>query len=307
MFRPNNGPASEWVGIPCALMVLKPSPTDRCDANKIRNRHQCIREVIQEFPFPGYMEPMLDAYDSIMENCLKLLPTGSRILDFGAGPCEKAAVLTRIGFRCAAVDDLTDNWHQIGDNRNKLCKFAKEQKVELFVADHVPNDLRQESFDMVMLHDVIEHFADSPRSLLLDLVEILRPGGYLYITVPNAVNLRKRLLVLLGRTNYPAYPAYFWSGKVWRGHKREYVKSDLAQLCEFLGLEMVLLKGQHHRLRTLPLWARKLYKLTIGQVDSLRDTVALIGRKGPDWRPGEITPDQYRQIQQRESTYQFGC
>src|SRR5271168_4874315 len=92
-------------------------------------RRRCIRDVIREFPFPGYMEPMLDAYDSIMENCSKLLPAGSRILDFGAGPCEKAAVLTRIGYRCTAVDDLTDDWHQIGDNREKLCKFAKGQKV----------------------------------------------------------------------------------------------------------------------------------------------------------------------------------
>jgi hypothetical protein len=135
----------------------------------------------------------------------------------------------------------------------------------------------------------------------------LRNGGYLYITVPNAVNLRKRFLVLSGRTNYPRYPAYFWSGEVWRGHKREYVKDDLAQLCEYLGLQRVLLKGQHHRMRALPRWTRRPFKATIGRIDSLRDTLALIGRKPHDWKPVEMTPDDYKQIRQRETSYQFDC
>lgn len=278
-----------------------------CNAVTESKRRQCISDVLQGFPLPGYMEPVLDSYDAIAGNCLQLLCPGSRILDFGSGPCEKAAVLSRLGYRCTAVDDLKDDWHQIGGNREKICRFAKEYGVELIVADHLPIHLRQTPFDMVMIHDVIEHFADSPRSLLLDLVRALRNGGYLYITVPNAVNLRKRLLVLSGRTNYPRYPAYFWSGEVWRGHKREYVKDDLAQLCEYLGLQRVLLKGQHHRMRALPPWTRRPFKATIGRIDSLRDTLALIGRKPHDWKPVEMTPDDYKQIRQRETSYQFDC
>lgn len=268
-------------------------------------RHQSIEEVMREFPFPGYMESKWHAYNSIATNCLSLLPPGARILDFGAGPCDKAAVLSRIGYNCSAVDDLEDDWHQIGSNRDKLCEFARSHRVELSVSDRVPPEFAQSSFDMVMLHDIIEHFADSPRSLLLELIGLLRPGGYLYITVPNAVNLRKRLLVLSGQTNYPRYAAYFWSGNTWRGHKREYVKDDLAQLCKYLGLRQVLLKGQHHRMRAIPRSARPLYLSTLGRVDSLRDTVALIGQKPQDWRAPEITPAEYKEIRQRETSYQF--
>jgi SAM-dependent methyltransferase len=279
-------------------MAIRNSATDE-------TRRRSIEEVMRAFPFPGYMEAMRDAYDEVTANCVRFVPAGSRILDFGAGPCEKAAILARLGYQCTAVDDLNDDWHQIGNNREKIREFAKAQNVELIVADTVPGSLRRGSFAMVMIHDVIEHFANSPRALLLDLIELLEPGGYLYVTVPNAVNMRKRLLVLSGRTNYPRYPAYFWSGELWRGHKREYVKDDLAQLCEFLGLRPVLLGGQHHRLGALPHWARGLYRFTIGRVDSLRDTLALIAQKPPDWKPVEIGADQYRKIRQRENFYQF--
>ena len=53
--------------------------------------------VAGEFPFPGYMEPRRRAYQSIAVNCLRFLAPGARILDFGAGPCDSTAVLTRMG------------------------------------------------------------------------------------------------------------------------------------------------------------------------------------------------------------------
>src|SRR5437588_621851 len=104
----------------------------------------------------------------------------------------------RLGFQCTAIDDLSDGWHLQGSNRHRIETFARGSGVKLLVSDSVPNDL-DGGFDMVMIHDVIEHIADSPRELLLRLIGLLRTGGYLYVTVPNAVNLRKRLLVLCGR------------------------------------------------------------------------------------------------------------
>jgi SAM-dependent methyltransferase len=265
----------------------------------------CIQQVAAEFPFPGYMEARKHAYHSIAANCIRLLPSGARILDFGAGPCDSTAVLARMGYCCTAVDDLQDEWHGLGSNRASIQKFAGNAGVKLIVSDRLPHTLSNESFDMVMLHDVIEHFADSPRELLLNLIGLLRSGGYLYISVPNAVNLRKRLLVLSGRTNYPRFPAYYWSGSCWRGHKREYVKNDLELLCSYLGLTPVLLKGEHHRLDALPRWSQGLYRITLGRIDSLRETLSLIGKKGTNWKPAEITAAGLRQIRQRETAYRF--
>jgi SAM-dependent methyltransferase len=265
----------------------------------------CIREVMWEFPFQGYMEARRPAYETITANCANLLPPGSRILDFGAGPCDTSAVLARMGFQCTAIDDLNDDWHTCGANRDRIQRFARTAGVDLIVTDRVPNWLVADSFDMVMIHDVIEHIADSPRDLLLKLIGLLRTGGYLYITVPNAVNLRKRLLVLSGRTNYPRFPAYYWSCPLWRGHKREYVKGDLSLICEYLGLKRILLRGEHHRLTSLPYWSQRFYRMTIGRIDSLRETLALIGQKGPSWSPLEFTPGILQEIRQRETPYRY--
>jgi 2-polyprenyl-3-methyl-5-hydroxy-6-metoxy-1,4-benzoquinol methylase len=281
------------------------SMAHRASPVSFAEQQTCIDEVTREFPFPGYMEARGNAYHSIAANCTRLLSPGAKILDFGAGPCDSTAVLARMGFNCTAIDDLNDDWHGLGSNRQQIRSFARTAGIDLIVSDRIPQTLATDSFDMVMIHDVIEHFADSPHELLLRLIRLLKIGGYLYISVPNAVNLRKRLLVLSGRTNYPRFPAYYWSGSCWRGHKREYVKGDLELLCSYLGLNPVLLRGEHHRLDALPRWSQGLYKMTIGRIDSLRETLSLIGQKGADWRPAEITSDDLRQIRQRETSYRF--
>lgn len=278
-----------------------PSVTDRI----VPDIQSCTDAVAREFPFPGYMEARNHAYRSIAANCIRFLGPGARILDFGAGPCDSTAVLARMGFHCTAVDDLQDGWHGLGTNRARIRAFAENAGVDLIVSDRLPQSLSKESFDMVMLHDVIEHFADSPRDLLQSLIGLLKPDGYLYISVPNAVNLRKRLLVLSGRTNYPRFPAFYWSGPCWRGHKREYVKGDLELLCIYLGLNPVLLRGEHHRLDALPRSSQGLYRMTAGRIDSLRETLCLIGQKGANWKPDEITAEGLRQIRQRETVYRF--
>jgi SAM-dependent methyltransferase len=261
--------------------------------------------VAREFPFQGYMDARRDAHFSIASVCVRLLPVGARILDYGAGPCDTSAVLSHLGYRCTAIDDLSDHWHTLDGNRERILEFATSAGVNLIVSPSLPRKLSDESFDMIMLHDVIEHFADSPRQLLLEAIQRLEIGGFLYISVPNAVNLRKRLFVLAGRTNYPRFPAYYWSGDTWRGHKREYVKDDLAKLCEYLGLERIMLRGEHHRLNALPPWSRWIYKSTFGVIDSLRETLSLIGRKNNGWNPPEIGPELDLTIRARETPYRY--
>jgi len=274
-------------------------------AQGFRPWQRCVQEVMAKFPFEGYMQARTHAYRSVVVNCSRLLSPGDRVLDFGAGPCDTSAVLVRAGFQCTAIDDLGDDWHTRGTNRSRIHSFAQNAGVDLLVSHGVPDVLAKGSFDMVMIHDVIEHIADSPRDLLLKLIGLLKDGGYLYVTVPNAVNLRKRLLVLSGRTNYPRFPAYYWSGSTWRGHKREYVKDDLHKLCQYLGLKKILLKGEHHRLGALPNWSQGLYKMTVGRIDSFRETLALIGQRAPNWEPGEMTSGLLRAILQQETPYQY--
>lgn len=250
---------------------------------------QALREARDAFPFPGYFDyggqPASD-YLAIAETVGRVLAPGSTILDFGCGPCDKAAVLARMGYRCSGLDDLNDAWHRRDDNHDKIHRYAEDFGVELVDSgDLAAFDGRQ--FDMVMSHAVLEHLHDSPRQIFEHLVSLLRPGGLVYVSVPNAGNLRKRIAVARGRTNHAPFGDYYWYPGSWRGHVREYVKGDLEVFADALNLDVVELGGCDHMLGSLSSnrLVQKTWALATAKLDSLKDSVYLVASKPEHWEP----------------------
>ena len=265
---------------------------DKIDERKI---DLAIQNVKNSFPFDGYIEELNDGYKSIVNAVSENLTLGSKILDLGTGPADKPAILQKLGYICTGYDDMSDEWHALDNNKEKILNFAKDIGVEYIDADNNNIELEKESFDMLMTNDFLEHLHDSPRIILNDFLEYVKPGGLLFITVPNAVNIRKRLAVLRGRTNLPDYYSYFWSPGSWRGHVREYVKNDLILLCEYLSLDLISVKGSDHmasiRLKGL---LKKIYFLVTKFDDSLKDTWTLIAKKPSNWKNNkEMKFDEY--------------
>jgi SAM-dependent methyltransferase len=261
---------------------------------------QAVQLVAQRLPLRGfsreawvatYAERHRDAYKHIIGTVERHLPPGAAILDYGAGLCDKTALVSLRGYRCTAADDFGNPLNAEPGFSDGIVEFAKSFDVEVAdVRGGLP--FARESFDMVMMHDVIEHLHDSPRELLNDLVECLRPGGLLFITVPSAVNIRKRIDVLFGRTNLPRYDTFYWYPGPWRGHVREYTGGDLEALNHFLGLEKVELHACHHMLSVVPRRLRPLYRAVTAVVPSWRDSWCYVGRKPAGWRPSrEVSPE----------------
>jgi hypothetical protein len=70
------------------------------------------------------------AYATIASTALRYLEPGARILDFGCGPCDKTAILQRLGFQCAGYDDLQEDWHNQPGQRDTIVRFATECGVD---------------------------------------------------------------------------------------------------------------------------------------------------------------------------------
>jgi SAM-dependent methyltransferase len=262
--------------------------------------------VMRKFPFAGYMDRTYDSYANIARTALKYLARGDRILDFGSGPCDKTAVLQTLGFKCAAYDDLLDDWHKVEGNREKIIAFAKECGIEFYQADGNRLPFVENSFDMVMMHDIIEHLHDSPRDLLNDLVGVIKPGGYLFITVPNAVKLLNRVYILIGKSVSPSYDLYYWYPGGWRGHIREYVKDDLKKLAKYLSLTVVELRGCNHGLRGLPRISRPIYDVLCRVVQGWCDSWLLVARKGVNWVPRrELPRDKFGKLFKTSCPYAY--
>lgn len=251
-----------------------------------------IRRTIEEFPFEGYILPeaIKGAYSDIANIALRYLQPGSAILDFGCGPCDKTAILQFLGFHCSAYDDLKDDWHKLPGNREKILSFANKCGIDFKQTNAGMLPFDKNSFDMIMLHDVLEHLHDSPRDLLNDLLDLAKPNGLLFVTVPNAVNIRKRIDVLFGKTNLPRFEGYYWYPGSWRGHIREYVRNDLVKLSDYLNLEVLELRSCDHMLQQLSGSIRPAYLLITSIFRGWKDSWLLVARKRQGWSVKKTLP-----------------
>ncbi|MEO5590700.1 MAG: class I SAM-dependent methyltransferase [Gemmatimonadaceae bacterium] len=258
-----------------------------------------VDAVSLRFPIEGYMTAIKSggAYWTIASTALRYLAPGSRVLDFGCGPCDKTAILQELGYVCSGCDDLDEDWHRSPGQRESILEFARNSGIDFRRNNGDGLPFEPGTFDMVMMHDVLEHIHDSPRELMNDLVELVRPGGYLFATVPNQVNIKKRLEVLAGRTNLTAYETFYWSNDPWRGHIREYVRDDLVKLARYLNIEILELRGVDHMLQKIPRRARAPYLLVTNLLDGWKDSWLLVAKKPSTWQARRIlTPAEKREI-----------
>lgn len=248
---------------------------------------EAIELVSGKFPFEGYMtrDGKKGEYLNIANTVLRHLSPRSKILDFGCGPCDKTAILQTMGFECSGYDDLQDIWHVMPGNRERILSFTKETGIDLRLADGGQLPFEKGVFDMIMSHDVLEHLHNSPRDLVNDLLELATPAGLLFLTIPNAVNVRKRIAVLFGKTNLPRFESYYWYPGSWRGHVREYVRDDLVKLAEYLNLDILELRACDHMLQRLPVSIRSTYLLVTSVFQDWKDAWLLVARKRPGWMP----------------------
>ena len=123
-----------------------------------------------------------------------------------------------------------------------------------------------------------------------------KDGGVLVIVMPNSVNLRKRLSVLSGRTNYPPVDQFFHSSGIWRGHVREYTLSEMEYICKQNGFEIVSSTTFEHlaqiKLRS-PM--RQLYMAIGSLMPSTRSGLLVICRKPPSWKAVREDAEKFRQ------------
>lgn len=268
---------------------------------------EAIEVVRKNFPFEASMNKEKRACLNTARIVLKYLKPPAKILDFGAGPCDKAAVLSVLGFECSACDDLKEHWHMIPGNREKILTFAHKFNIPYSITDDEMNlPFEKNEFDMLMMHHILEHLHDSPRNLVNDLLGFVKPEGYFLVSVPNAVHLEKCVRVALGRTNLPSFEYYYWYPGPWRGHIREYVRGDLVRLAEYLSLDILELHGCHHMLHAVPAFLRPVWVALTSVLTSRRDSWLLLAQKKPGWTPKRsLSQEELNTFFGRYSSYQY--
>lgn len=102
----------------------------------------------------------------------RLAEPGLRILDVGSGTGAVPSDFSRYGWICAS------------DRSIDAMRFARSRGVRVAaVSDAAVLPFAEESVDLVIAFDVIEH-VDDDRAMLAELGRVLRPGGAVAIHVP---------------------------------------------------------------------------------------------------------------------------
>ena len=96
-----------------------------------------------------------------------------------------------------------------------------------------------EHFDLVIAGEIIEHLTFDPMHMMLEAKRVLRDGGFLLITTPNAGSLTSVAKTLDGRVNPQIFSLYKRpGGEEEIGHFREYTMHELGATVTAAGFEV---------------------------------------------------------------------
>jgi SAM-dependent methyltransferase len=166
--------------------------------------------------------------------------------------------------------------------------------VDAFDAERDRYPYEDDSFDAVLCTELFEHLGHDPMHCLTEIHRILKPGGHLLLSTPNACSVRA-IAAILGQYHPGFFPAFMRpnaSGEVDPRHHREYAPREVALAMENAGFTV-------QNLQTAPYWSTpepehawvhhllERYELDAGLRDECTFALAIktgpVQHRYPDW------------------------
>ncbi|NNE36733.1 MAG: class I SAM-dependent methyltransferase [Gammaproteobacteria bacterium] len=148
------------------------------------------------------------------------LSRDSGILDFGAGDGDLIKFLCDRGYSATAYEQSGERNHSLNNLLNSHDNFLG-----------IINENSDETFDVVIMAEVIEHILDSDLNNTLSRISsLITPGGVLVVTTPNNEDLE------LGMVYCPENNLLFHR---WQ-HVRSFTSATLVELLSKYGVEEIV-------------------------------------------------------------------
>lgn len=181
----------------------------------------------------------------ILRSLLRHVPKAGKVFDGGSGNGSMAIRIGRAGYRRVLGIDGSNAFVAYASRR------AKEEKLDAVLefrkGDLMELDIQDECFDAVVSGEVLEHIREDARAAG-EFYRILKKGGVCIVTVP-------------------ANPRLWDKNDEWAGHFRRYTGTQLRQLFEENGFEIIRcshwgfpLIRLFHKFIYLPMVDRKILK-----------------------------------------------
>lgn len=158
---------------------------------------------------------------------------GRSILDVGCG----------LGMYVRAFRQFSQDVHGVDIDEEKVAEASQElPNIRVAPAETLPYP--DDSFDIVLSHEVIEHVADD-RQAIVEAVRVLGPGGHLVIFAPNRLYpFETHGAYWSGRYHFGNIPLVNYLPNRWRArfcpHVRAYTTCDLRRLLAGLPVDVLI-------------------------------------------------------------------
>ncbi len=157
--------------------------------------------------------------------------TGSRVLDVGCGTGRYSAYVRDAGNMVIGMELV----------RN-AARATLDRGIPVFVADSEASfPFADDAFDSAQCIEVIEHLMD-PVATLREIHRVLKPGGSLFISTPNAAWWAHRASLLLGIPSFGHSPAYPVEVNM---HIRHFTTGTLTAFLNRVGFRVVRRQGTY--------------------------------------------------------------
>lgn len=208
-------------------------------------------------------------FNYILKYAKRFCPnSNSAVLDFGrSGLTEILSTyyndLTTIGFPLESDHGGHRETTPLDQIPHIICDLTKAEEVDLWPQT-------EKRFDLIVFCEVVEHVPVAPEYQILLLSSLLKEGGLLLISTPNAVNWYNRLKMTIGRNPFEKIRFDLTNP----GHFREYTPKEIASWAASTGMTQIDMELKNfgeafpNELLSLP-----------RHLNSLRDTVLTLFQK----------------------------
>ena len=162
----------------CGTGRMSPLPT----ADELRSYYPTDYYGSQGQKFESLIERFLEVVASRQARMIsRAIPSGGRVLDVG---CGRGMLLKRLADQGCEVH---------GTELHEAAALGADPRINLHICPSLEAaEFEDEKFDAIVIWHVLEHLPD-PRKAVKEMQRILRPGGKLFVAVPNFGSVQARV------------------------------------------------------------------------------------------------------------------
>ena len=188
-------------------------------------------EKIIDAPEQRYFKQHYWRYLETLSKIPETYIIGKTVMDLGAIPGHLSVAVKNLGAKKVLGFDYDPERY---DYKNQLA----HKGVSVVQADFEKDALAAEnnSADLILFTEVIEHFQNDPTHILSEIRRVLKIDGLLILTTPNINNLSNRFRKIFGKKIYPT--AAQMGDRKNQLHYHEYAMAELCVTLYDAGFEI---------------------------------------------------------------------